>query len=862
MQNLTARYNIIYNSRILLEQSEENIKEAYFDDYSQILSVYKEPSLNSAKSEYTILDSVINKANVIVNEKNLSNYVDDAYFLIATANYWKANFFNATEFLTYIYKTYPKELQLKQASLALKARALMLLNNYEEAKTALDTAAKYIRTDKKTSAEVYAATAQYFIETQNYPAAAENLKKALKIIKNKQEKNRWTFILAQLQERNGQTKEAYENYRAVTKSNAPFEMAFNANLNRIQIEDELGGKDVTRTDRLKSLIRDDKNKEFIDQIYYRIASIYENKGEVKDAVENYNKAISSSSKNSNQKGLAYLKLADLNFRLANYQEAKAYYDSTLITLPDSYPDYQFINRKRDNLEYLAERLKTISLETELQNVARLPETERADRIGAMVREQTQKVLGENLQTTEKDDTFKEGKFYFNNSIALKQGFIDFKKRWGNRKLEDNWRRSTKSAAEVTAMALDNPDTVNASDSAPDVTLGSIKDLLDQVPLTGTQLEQSNNKIIDAYYEIANFYKDELKDTREAIKTYEELLDRFPVNPYQLAVHYNLYRLYADIDPTVSEEHKNYLIKNYPESAFAKIIINPDYNLTTDTTTNALNKAYNEAYDLYSEKDYLKATQKIRAIEATFGPNTLSAQLAYLNALSVGHTQNLNSFELLLKNIVTDFPADSLVTPLVKEQLRFIELNREKLNTGSVALIDSDPDFDLADESAEPVVNAVVTNPTPKTASKNEESAQQESQETNKEPEAVKNSYPTEFSLPDSASYYYVINITEPGINLSSSRFGIGQFNRSNYTGAGIKHQLKEVNNENQLIFVGVFESREAATSYEKKINAALPAIMKIPGNKYNTFVITKEGLDKLKDRKIIDSYSEFYKNNN
>ncbi len=108
LQNLTARYNILYNARLLIDESQENIEAATYDDFGQLLPVYKEPTEASAVAEFKNLDSVIAKANTIIAEKTVSSYVDDAYYLIAKANYLKANFFNASEFFTYVFKTYPQ----------------------------------------------------------------------------------------------------------------------------------------------------------------------------------------------------------------------------------------------------------------------------------------------------------------------------------------------------------------------------------------------------------------------------------------------------------------------------------------------------------------------------------------------------------------------------------------------------------------------------------------------------------------------------------------------------------------------------------------------------------------------------------
>ena len=122
MQNLTAHYNILYNAKELINESERNIQLATVDDYDRLITVYKEPTEVSAQAEIKKLDDAILKSNTLANEKSLSNYVDDAYFLIGKANHLKANFFNASEFFSYVYNSYPKEIELRQAALAWKDR--------------------------------------------------------------------------------------------------------------------------------------------------------------------------------------------------------------------------------------------------------------------------------------------------------------------------------------------------------------------------------------------------------------------------------------------------------------------------------------------------------------------------------------------------------------------------------------------------------------------------------------------------------------------------------------------------------------------------------------------------------------------
>ncbi len=857
MQNLTAKFNVLYNADILLNESEQNIKAAYFDNYSEILSVYPESTPSSGKAETANLDSVIGKANKIIIEKPFSYYIDRAYFLIAKSNYLKAEFYNAAEFFDYTAKTYPSEKELRQACLVGKTRALIQLKNFTEAESAIDTALKYIQTGKESTSDVFATKAQLLIKTNQEPLAIEMLKKALEHHPKKQNKVRWTYLLAQLQERNNDRLAAYTNYKKVSKSNAPYEMAFNANAARFGIEDTVTNKHSNPVNRLKSLLKNDNNKDFKDQIYYRIAEIYRNRQQISDAIENYNKAIRLSTKNSNQKGLAYLRLADINFNTANYGKAKLYYDSTLRALSPTYIDYERIAKKSSNLDLLANRLQTITTEETLQSLAKLPEKERAIRINELIRERSQ-TSTENKSgvfLSAIGDALTDRKFYFNNTTALSQGYSDFKKRWGNRKLEDNWRRSDKAIPEeITMSNSSDPDL--PGEGITNTTNTNPKDILENIPLTAEQLKKSDQKIINAYYDIAVFYKDELKDYAEAIKTFEELLKRYPENNYKLAIYYNLYRLYQGRNDTKAEEYKNLLVSKYPDSPFAKAILDPTYSQKADEMGAALDNAYNEAYSLYLRKNYTGVLQRIPQIEQQFPNNKLSPQLAYLNALAVGRTQKLPEFENALKVIVQTYPDDKLITPLVNQHLLYISANRVDLNTRLTALTDFDPNAPRF------VVEPEVTPKTTQKPTDNEKPEVTKPQQVKPE-QAITELPPatnTLFNLPDSAEYYFVINVMDHHTTLSSSRFGIGQFNRSNYRGEAIKHQLKEINSENQLIFIGKFFSRSTVMEYEKNILPLIGNIMKIPANKYNTFVITQENLDKLNNSMMINSYFEFYKN--
>ena len=880
MQNLTAHYNILYNAKELINESERNIQLAYSDNYDRVIPVYKEPNESISQSEFKKLDDAILKANTIANQKSLSKYVDNAYFLIGKANHLKSNFYNAVEYFNYVYLNYPKEKEIKQASLAWKTRSLIASNRLEEAEASIDSALRYIRSEKKSVSDIYASRAQLHIYAKEDAQAITLLEKAIKSAVNKQRKIRWTYLIAQLQEINGLQNDSSLNYTRVLKSNAPFDMAFNAKLSSINLKNKLIGDASGLTRQIAAMLKDDKNRDFTDQIFFQIANSYADANNIDKAIENYNKSISKSTKNVTQKGLAYLKLAELYFNQTDYVKSKAYYDSTLIALPPIYPDYALIKKKADNLEILADRLSIIAREDTLQMLAALPESDRTIKVNSLVKLEALKMQTRiaNKQSggssnNQISSTSGDSKFYFNNSIALNQGLSDFKKRWGTRKLEDNWRRSQKTANDISngASPLQTPDKdpFQQSKIAENaVNLDSLKKTLtESIPLNKEMKLASDQKISSAMYDIANYYREVSTDTAEAVKTYEQLLKRFPENSNQLAVYYNLYRLYRYVNPKRSDEYKNILLNKYPESPFAKIILDPEYSQKADEQELTFNRFYNEVYNLYISKNYDDVLKRVEQQKVQAGVKKLSTQLAYLESLALGHLQKLDRLEIAFKNIVESNPDDQLIVPLVKLHLAFIDSNRTSMSNRVFALLDNDSKGNSFIE--EPVADQVIvgkqdTEQKSAPSTTNIPALPEKTVGSEAKKEGIKPEVPEViefFDLEKSADYYFVVNVSDPSVNLSSSRFGIGQFNRVNLPGTVIKHQLKSIVNRNQLIFVGPLTGLEATKNYFNQINYLIRDIMKIPATKYSTFFINKQNLDKISDVQTLDRYVEFYKKN-
>lgn len=906
LQNLTARYNILFNANQLLRIKQENYSTSFIDDYDQVLSVYQDTASHLATGDKD-LQEVVTKANTIISIKEQSNYIDDAYLLLAKAAFLNGDYFNAVEYCSYVIRSFPKNTKLVQEARSWQIRALVYLDQPREAKSLLDTAINNINPKEKTEAGmIYAAGLQYYIYMQNYPGAIAMAQRAIPLAKQSLLRLRWTFILAQLQELTKQQADAYANYTRVVKSNAPFVMAFNAQLNRIRIEDNQNGRTVSRADRLKSLLRNENNEEFKDQIYYQLGELAISNNETDEAVKNYVLSVKSSLRNQNQKGLSYLRLADISFKnKGNYVAARKYYDSTLISLSPNYPGYQIIKTKADNLQLIADKTQLIAYEDTLQALAKLDEPARNLRVDEMAKlEEERKALSavvntptpvaplnnaannllagaDNTLTT--TDTDPSG-FYFDNTGAISQGFTDFKRKWGNRKLEDNWRRSVRNNSDITINTANTAQNVapgvitpNMQNTTAQVAQNTYKQqLLQSIPLTPELLAQSNQRIYNAYVDLAVFYRDVLNDKPEAIATFEQLIKRFPEDENLAANYYNLYRLYADVNAARSEEYRNIILTKYPNTTFALVITDPDYARRLNDKDAELNAFYNQVYDLYTQRQYPQVITRADELVRQYPDSRLAPQLAYLRALASGHLEKVTPFRAELLQITTRYPNDLLITPLVRQHLTYIDANQPEMASRRFAIIDSDPNAPLF--IPEPVIQPKTQQPV---AAAKPPVKQPEPKPVVKEPVVVKTPpvtttpivapvttaprtplpAPSIFSNKDSTNYYFAINVSSGSSNLSSSRFGVGQFNRTSYQGSPIRHQLKPVGDDNQVIFVGRFMSKDEAKEYARKIVPLLPQIMKVPADKYSFFIITQENLDKLADRKLLDSYIEYYQKN-
>lgn len=849
--NLGAHYNGYYNAGLKIEEATDRLAASHTDHYDRILSVFQYADATKAKAIYPQLEDAMKRTKTVIerhtiidkrgNEKpNSEKWIDDNHLLYGKAQFFKHDYFEAIETFKYVESTYRNDPGHHLGSLWL-AKTSLELTQLSEAEEKLD----YIRNQndfpKKSKWELEAVSADFYLQTKNYDAAIIHLTRAAALVKKRDTKIRWLFILGQLHQQKGDFKQAFDLFTKVIKMNPKYEVGFNARLNRARSTDGTSGNNETVRKELQKMESDPKNKEYLDQIYYALAGLAKNEGKETEQIELLNKSVRASTANVNQKALSYLELGKIHFQKKEYRQAQVYYDSTTSSLTNDYPDYTEILNRRNSLTKLVKNLRVIENEDSLQSLALLTPAERQQLIDETIRkeEEAKKQQKEEQQANQifqqqtnpkEANTFNRAtgsSWYFYNPQAISFGLNDFVKKFGERKLEDNWRRSNKQAGGNTE---ENVDLEKIDDVSKEDTLGKVasadkrrQNMLKSVPVEKEALDKSTNKIIEAYYNIGLIYREQLNDQIASADAFETLLKRFPTCKYMMQCYYQLYRLYATIGNSQrSEYYKNIILTQYGQSEYAEIIRNPNYAIEKANKKSDLELFYEETYRKYLNGEYQAVIQRKSEADIQFPRSILAPQFELLKALAIGKTQPLPVFEASLLDVIRN-NSEHPVKDRAQEILDAIHKNAPSKPTSSLVKDNST----TADSSQ--IAEVVLS---------------------------------TAFKYNPDTIHFVVVIFQNIGGAIDPIRFKtkLSNFNASSFGSKSIDVQDLLFGPRKKIFILRSFPNRVDALSY----NAALYDNDDVFGNvstdEYQEYVISANNLSELIRQMKTDEYEDFYRN--
>ena len=459
--------------------------------------------------------------------------------------------------------------------------------------------------------EIAPVYADLFLRQKKYPKAVEKLEIAIDLEKKRQFKTRLIFILAQVQQKLG-NEQASSLYEQVVKLNPKYEMAFQAKIKQALAYS--GGSNNSIKSQLLKMLKDDKNAEYLDQIYFALADMTLREGDRPKGIEYLELSVLSSTSNNDQKSKSFLRLGKLYYADKNYVKAQRYYDSTMTVLPKEHEEYETIDRQNISLTELVKQLDIISNRDSIASLCQLSEKELVVKIEDLIqakKDEDARIEEENsilapipFGGNTPGNTSGGGKFWVWDNNLRGKGFNDFKKSWGSRKLEDNWRRKNKSSAASTDETTEALDGVEKEEYTVDYYL---KDL----PCNDDdKLKASNDEMMVAMYEAGTIYRVKLDDPAAAKETFNDLVNRFL--PKQKAVS-GLYQLYLLENGDVKNKHKNTILTDYPDSEYAKLILNPNYKQAEQLAKEKDKSGYAATYQKFTRKQYAEVIINCNAI---------------------------------------------------------------------------------------------------------------------------------------------------------------------------------------------------------------------------------------------------------
>ena len=720
LNNVAARDNGYFLAREKLRETEATLYKGRVNDYNRVLALYPTLDSGTVKASRTDLNDIIKKASMPIQNRPGSDWTDDAYLLVGWARFYKMEFDDAEKTFKYTNST-SKDTYAKQEALIGLMRTFMMQKRLDDAQavsTLLDKQTGLPRDAR----ELFLTRADYYLQTNEPKLAIAQLEKAVPLITVKNERSRTQYILAQLYQEQGNDKKAAEHLNQILKHNPPYELDFYSKLLLGQVLD-LNTQSKARLDKyFAGLLKDPKNKEYRDKIYYEMGRLQYRQQHYGEALALLRTSARQPTTSKSQKGYTYWLAGRIYYEnLHKYPLAAAYYDSTTRAMPQTNPLYAGIKERSEILREFAKQYTIIETQDSLQALVRLPAAELDRRLSAYAaaelearRKAAEKAAALKL-TQEKqqrdqasrispsgggglDNQFGSNpglsnqglnpttsvatgtQWYFDNPTSLGTARNDFYRKFGDRRLQDNWRNVVApTGAPVDPQKTGLPNGVVRPDSAqvakgPDgkpatgqqpndpalQQLALAAKYREALPSTPEKLAASDRQIEAAMYELGGIYKELLKEKQRGYDTYAGQVTRYPRGEHAPDADYLLYLYYKDLpDAPKAAEYAAALQRYFPTSTYAKLIADPLFREHERALHNAVAARLDAAYTLYKDQYFTKAKAEVASIEQQYPKSDLNDRVAYLKMLLAVRTLPPATARPIVAQFAKDYPDSPL-----------------------------------------------------------------------------------------------------------------------------------------------------------------------------------------------------------
>lgn len=634
------------------------------------------------------IDFNSNKPYILLGDK----YVENPYYKDSTGNRDKQNPLGKLDpkkeakldKLTFWEKI--KHKQSRPEAIVWMAKALIEQENYADARSIISYGKALRKLTKKQRRDLYLIDAYYNVRRNDYSPAIEELENAMAYFKKKKQRAYYEYLLAQLYQKNNQPADAVDYFVKAGKHTKTEDLMLFSKVQLAKLystHPDLAEDDVEKM--LTKLIKMGRNKTYADQVLYTLANYYYYQKDTTQAIAALQKSIKRSIDNTEQKGKSFLRLGEIYFEKEMYDVAAIYYDSATALLPTTYPNYDKIAARKDILNDIAKNIAIIHTQDSLQRLGKMSPQELKNYLAdieaqrkkeAKKKDRFSNDIGNgnigNALAFVPEEGISNGLWYFYNPEAKSKGYNDFKRIWGDRALEPNWRRSNKMPGFDDLITDNNnifvEDTLTKKNNKD---IDKNKTTVDSLPIPKTPEDflASDKKIADALFGNGEIFKNKLDNLPKAKQYFDELIRRFQNSDYDAKAHYYQYLMYKEnkLDGLAQKE-KDYILQNYPLSDVAEVLNNLGNNKVEGVAeTETAQSLYATTYQLFLNGNYDQVISN-RFIAKTKYPSAPELpQFEFLEALSFGKKHQYDNYKTALSDIVLKY-SDGAIKQKAQEYL--------------------------------------------------------------------------------------------------------------------------------------------------------------------------------------------------
>ncbi len=736
-----TRYNVYYNGETHYDEQIHELENKYEDNYSQLLFMHPAEAYSNPKAPQPSanFDRTIEKMQKAIQLHSIKKrpkkksgklskedkewlkreeynpFLHNAWYMMAKSQYMKGDYLAAASTFHYISGHFSWLPDLVMDCKLWEIRSYCAMGWLTEAENML----AYIKPDKITNSHTKElcnfAFASYYVKSKKYREATPYLEAAAKSAKGAQ-RVRLHFLLGQIYTDLGENNLAYNAFKtAGSASGTTYRTKVNA---RIRQSAVYAGSNVeSEVKSLKRMTRYDRNKDYLDQIYYAIGNLYLSRNDTLRAIENYTLAVNKSTRNGVEKGIAQLALGELYFAQGKYVDAQPCYSEGISLVSEEYPNYKTLKLRSDVLDELAVysqnvvlqdsllHLSSLSLEEQTKVAERIidelkkKEKEEAENAAREEHRANQAAAGNTINSNNAaaPSTFQinnDNSWYFYNTATKNAGKTAFQKAWGSRKLEDDWRRRNKT---VIAQEFENDDEVEGENAlaTTDSVAGEVNKeelakaddphfveyYLKQIPKTDEERQTSHEVIQEGLYNMGVILKDKLEDYKSASNEFNALLTKYPDNIYRLDVYYNMYLMYMRIGDTAkAETYRQLILSEFADSKYGVAMQDANYIDNLRNMGKVQEQMYAQAYDYYLNNNNDEVHKAYEEMMKTYPMSKIMPKFMFIDALAYVTEGNQDKFKSTLKEMLERYPETDM-TPMASAMLRQAEQGRKLENSG-------------------------------------------------------------------------------------------------------------------------------------------------------------------------------------